>query len=166
MKRTAFLALTASAAIDYNDHKVFTLWINIWHIRLQHLVQDSNLNHMKVSQCHSVTLCVRTLQPRMSQSNVSTPKTSFRAERRHFDILFQVLRAVWNDSESSSEVEKILKNLPALDLWAPESLEYVHDTQSADFMIPNHLADNVMKLFRKDHQSQIFEKKMQEFVAF
>ena len=50
-------------------------------------------------------------------------------------------------------MEKILKNLPALDLWAPESLEYVHDTQSADFMIPNHLADNVMKLFRKDHQS-------------
>ena len=83
-------------------------------------------------------LCVPTLQP----NDIVSPITPFN---------FKVLRAVWNGPESSSDVEKILNNIPALDLWSPESLEYVYDTQSADFMIPNHLVDNVMNLLRKDH---------------
>ena len=57
-----------------------------------------------------------------------------------------MLRAAWNDSKTSYEVEKILNDIPELDLWSPESLEYVHQTQSADFMIPNHLVDNVAEL--------------------
>ena len=63
-----------------------------------------------------------------------------------------MLRAAWNDAKTSYEVKKILNSIPELDLWSPESLEYVHQTQSADFMIPNHLVDNVAKLFRNDHQ--------------
>ena len=49
-----------------------------------------------------------------------------------------MLRAAWDDAKTSYEVEMILNSLPELGLWSPESLEYVHETQSADFMIPNH----------------------------
>ena len=74
-----------------------------------------------------------------------------------------MLRAAWNDPQASVDVEKILNHIPELDLWSPESLKYVHDTQSADFMIPNHLVDNVTKLFRNDHREAFLKLLFERF---